>query len=618
MKRLMKTLIAVENEQEARRALVWTRENPEAEPLFVGLSEEARSCLEDAGFPVKRESDFLSDAACADIVSKGWEKANRWFLSPEAREELLFKGVNLGEAYSLQLNKYFAWFTKMRMLAEKMIEKSSFDKVLLIGSEGEHRSFTLKPSDSDRLINALLEDICGFRKIPFEKVMCDLPERVPEAREPLEQRAKSAVKSILYGSYSILRGKNKDRGAVVFFSGLGNVRDIILKLRKRTKRPIVFLDLDPQLENMLFCARSGVSYRVLKRGPGPRGDYGEVLSDEVFRAFAGVDGLVLEHALSGRFERFRKCAAVAKKMVSDTLAFLEDIGPSRVVLDQDMDEIKKTFTLAARNSGIRTDVICHGIPPRTHAVGSTPLTADGLIVGGEGTLGIYAEAGVDPARIRVLGDPRYDAIAGEAPEMRRGGLKERLGLRDSDRLIVFALAFLTAKGGWFYRESVTDRFKASIEYVCRVLSGAPGNPFVVLKAHPRVDDEQFGMYKDAAERSGLKSRCVCLRKENMLELISSADLVVSHWSNVCVESAFLGKPCIVVDFLGEADAYDTVSDGAGLKASDEESFSRAMDILPEKDLSGGYDAVRKKYGNGLTGKAAVNIVEYLLREEDEG
>ena len=70
---------------------------------------------------------------------------------------------------------------------------------------------------------------------------------------------------------------------------------------------------------------------------------------------------------------------------------------------------------------------------------------------------------------------------------------------------------------------------------------------------------------------------VMLTHADSLRLIRVSDLVLSHWSNVCMESVFLKKPTIVLDYVGRGDNYDIFRSGAAVRVTDLASLKAAAD-----------------------------------------
>ena len=107
------------------------------------------------------------------------------------------------------------------------------------------------------------------------------------------------------------------------------------------------------------------------------------LDDEVFKVFCRFKDEYFPRSFRQRFDRLKINLKYTKALILSAEHILDRFKPSVAVLDQDRDEIKKMFTLVCRKNQAKTAVVCHGIPPATHALVATPLFADMLLVGGE-------------------------------------------------------------------------------------------------------------------------------------------------------------------------------------------------------------------------------------------
>ena len=608
----MNRLIIVEDKRQAQIATEFINKKDYYGNVILCLSREAEHILRVHHIQYKRESDYINSKDLENIINDAWIKTNSWFKSSlEVERELDFHGVNLGSVYSLQLLKYFSWFNKLNVLVNKIIEKESVNSFVVL--EPEFRKLTrnsLKPSEEDILANRLLLDMSLIRDdINVEKVTYPDPAFLKLSGVSIRGLVKSVCKKFIYFVYSFrLIGDRHCKGQTyMFFAGLDYVKDIILSLRKKGVDGIVLVDSSVQLRSLRFCIEHNIRYCILTL---PIKLSSSRLSPEVFNAFCTIVGNKFSNSLQERCLLLSTRIGSIKDYVLMIESFLDKLKSDMIILDQDLDEVKKTFTIVARKRGIKTTVISHGIPPRHYAIASTPLTADSLIVGGRVTKEIYVEQGVAADRIHVMGDPRYERVPFIMNKDRESLVKElgfSCNIKEDTRVILFALTNLSLKPstkvGWYSEEKIISKFYESIEYVLECLSRLK-NTFVIIKTHQRTNAENMKRLQGLITVSKLKDKhCAFLSQSDTLKLIKISDIVLSHWSNVCMESVFLRKPTIVIDFVGRNDAYDIIKEGPAIKVNNYQSLKDAVDKILNNKHDGEFlnqcDKVVQEYANNL-------------------
>ncbi len=621
----MNRLIIVEDKRQARIATKLIKKENHYGNVILCLSGDAERVLDIHHIKYKHESDYIQSKDIENIISDGWTKVNSWFKSSlELERELDFHGVNLGSVYSLQLLKYFSWFNKLNILINKIMKVESINSFIIL--EPKFRKLirkNLKPAEDDILANRLLLDISLTRdNMNIKKITYLDPAFFEVPRISIRSFAKNLCKKAMYLFYRNRldkTGQCKEQ-SYLFFAGLDYVKDIILSLRKKGVNDIVLVDSSVQLRNLRFCLEHNIRYFILTL---PTRLDRSRLSQEVFNAFCTIGENKFRYSLQERYMRL--CARIMsiKDYVLMIEDFLDKLKPDKVILDQDLDETKKAFTMIARKCGIKTTVISHGIPPRHYAKASTPLTADNLIVGGRATKEIYVEQGVKADRIHVLGDPRYDRIPhimNTDRELLVKGLGFSNFIKNDTRVILFALTNLSlnpsTKVGWYSEEKIISKFYESLEYVLEYLSSLR-DTFVIFKTHQRTDGENMKRFQQLIAKSKLKdNRYVLLTHSDILKLIKISNIVMSHWSNVCMESVFLRKPTIVIDFVGRDDAYDIINKGPAIKVNNYQSLKNASERIMSNSHDGEFlkqcDEIVQEYANNLIPGVTGRIANFII------
>lgn len=165
-----------------------------------------------------------------------------------------------------------------------------------------------------------------------------------------------------------------------------------------------------------------------------------------------------------------------------------------------------------------------------------------VVVSSEGVVDDFAEAfGVDRAKVHPYGVPRTDIFFDETYKQRtRARLREEYQLGDDQRVVLFAPTY---RGNDVHTAYYPPEF---IDF--DVLSDALGDEYVLaIKYHPFI--------KDVPHFSARNSRRI-INVSNYREindLLLMADVLVTDYSSVIFEYAFLDKP--VVFFAPDKDEY---------------------------------------------------------------
>jgi len=182
-----------------------------------------------------------------------------------------------------------------------------------------------------------------------------------------------------------------------------------------------------------------------------------------------------------------------------------------------------------------------------------PYLPTKILVMDEEVRGAMIREGFEPDRLRVAGQPHFDAVREQA--MRYGSVERRqyrelLGLNENEFLIAFISENITEpeKGDdlrqyyWGYTErSIFREFMDALQAV----SDAVGRKVhVVVKPHP---NETIDAYSDLiAEQAGGKVTASIDSSAPSVRLCKAVDLVCGMSSMVLVESVILGLPVISI------------------------------------------------------------------------
>lgn len=298
-----------------------------------------------------------------------------------------------------------------------------------------------------------------------------------------------------------------------------------------------------------------IRYWRLERTPAFRSSF----------TFAGADVAGLYAPLLRRtFTRF----GVWDQAVGAITQSIRAAGDVRVMLiTEEMYESGMQHIAAANRLGITTVGIQHGTVFPMHMIYTLPPgqlegspAPDYLAVHGEFAKQTVCEHGAFPAdRVWITGGLQLDGLAGNRPDT--SAARRSLGLPQEKRIVLLA----SQKFPWFPQavEAVLEAIKDDKDCL------------VCVKTHPR--DVPMDVYRGIARQIGATN--VKFFDDNVNELLTACDLLISGSSTTVLEAILLGRKAICVNFSDEPDRYPYVADGGALGAGSVEEIRAALDRL---------------------------------------
>jgi UDP-N-acetylglucosamine 2-epimerase (non-hydrolysing) len=223
----------------------------------------------------------------------------------------------------------------------------------------------------------------------------------------------------------------------------------------------------------------------------------------------------------------------------------------------------------------------------------TDALADLLLTSEPSGQSNLAREGVDPTRIRFVGNVMIDTLVHELEAARAHQQPSKLGVEAG----AFALVTL-------HRPSNVDdraRLEALIDLLARTAQRLP----VLFPMHPRTRGriDEFGLRARVESTHGLKILAPLGYREN-LSLMAAARLVVTDSGGIQEETTYLGVPCLTLRPNTERPV--TVDQGTNTLVGDdlERAFTLVEDVLAD----------RYKKGNpiaGWDGHAAERVADVL-------
>jgi hypothetical protein len=221
---------------------------------------------------------------------------------------------------------------------------------------------------------------------------------------------------------------------------------------------------------------------------------------------------------------------------------LDAVGPRHLVMASDQHRWGHLAAHLARERGIRTLVLQHGLPQ--YRLGFVPLVADEIATWSERSDDWLVRHGAPSDRLVRLGNPRLD------------------GLVRADRAAVGQAAArqhgLAGRPAILLALSPNDRARnlALLELALGTLASLP-DAALIVKLHPG-DGRWDEVHARVREAGALRDRTRIVRTAPLYPLLHWADAVLLHRSTVAVEALAAGTP-VIVGAVGEASADDEMA-----------------------------------------------------------
>jgi hypothetical protein len=481
--------------------------------------------LDGATDHVGESTPQLTSAELWSVWEQAYTLAQRWYRSA-AGDPTIFHGVSLGA--TIEIEMWYAWRGVLEDLAvlRRIVQVYAPTEVVLA---------TYRNQRLARLLAAL-----GVRQVRM---------LAPPITEHLRHRLSRDQRTSLFKSYEVDR----------------HVRLLALAARHRQLRPalprrqpidtLALLELPgsyyadtllPVLAHLADSAILLMDPRHLQRAAQsgfPQLSFAaflapflsEIIRDtfrwrktfqeqrSTLRAAVQIDGIDLWPTVAERLARIftLKLPLVAAEVrAAETL--LQQHRVQSLLLVSDAHHGSRLLTLVGHNLGVASVVVQHGA---TFAPwGYVPLYADRFAAWGETSRQWMLDRGVDPTRVVVTGQPRFDTLVNRPPVTRAS-----LGLPPAGRLLLWILdPFPIAEN-----RAILAQLAAVVAQLAEVT--------LVIRPHPSMSDTDWLV----AETHHQRTIHVSPAARNLHDVITCCDAVLIQGSTVGIEALALNRPVIV-------------------------------------------------------------------------
>ncbi|AXI89604.1 hypothetical protein SAM9427_30510 [Streptomyces sp. ETH9427] len=287
----------------------------------------------------------------------------------------------------------------------------------------------------------------------------------------------------------------------------------------------------------------------------------------------GVQLARLVRTLSVLLETSGGCTQPSWRTLVRAESWLDDMlstaRPHTVLLSNDTSPLGVLAAHAAERHGANSVHVQHGAWTAESAAWPALHSRDIIVMGErDRTLG-RAWARHPDAEVHVLGQPRFDALAGLGHEAQRLYLEKLLatdGRRAPARIAV-----------WACQPFSPDHLRSHADLLLDGLGKADGDWSLVIAPHPAQGADAF---TSLLKRDGGPLVAVAAPRVGARGCLAGADVLASAYSTCGIEAALLGVPVLEIGPQGER-TLDLAGHGLATRCHDAGGVAEALSALRE-------------------------------------
>ncbi len=272
---------------------------------------------------------------------------------------------------------------------------------------------------------------------------------------------------------------------------------------------------------------------------------------------------------------------------------LQQVQPKVIVTEMDRNYFVAPLVLKARDMGIKTFTLVHGVLNKGAAF--VPLLADYVLCWGASQKDVFVDMGTEPGRVVVTGSSYYS----RETSIKQSEAKSLLGLKDDPVMLL-----ITNPIDMEHRLKLVDTFGESIRSC---------NAQGIVRLHP---SETIDTYFSAASK--FPDLVFHMPKDVPLEQsIASSDVLFVHDSGVGNEAIIKKKAVVVMDVLpvplGNGD--ELINQAGCISVKDKDELTTCISSILNDPLF--LDEARKKneeYISKFCAAFGLDAAENVIRE----
>ncbi len=231
-------------------------------------------------------------------------------------------------------------------------------------------------------------------------------------------------------------------------------------------------------------------------------------------------------------------------------------------------------------------------------------SADKIAVMGEYMKRVRIKKGVNPNRIVITGQPRYDILT-QKNRFRKEDICKQLKIDPDKRIILFAATHSSEEGSELLIRGI---YEAAERYPETVL---------VVKPHPGDSDN---LYREIANEMNVNT---VITFDYLYELLHACDILITTHSAVGLEAMIVDKPVITINLTNKPDPYPYAESGAAIGVYKSEGIPLAIKkALYDPQAKKALEVNRKKFVyehaykmDGLASRRVADLIEKMIEEQ---
>ncbi|WP_330300619.1 hypothetical protein [Streptomyces sp. NBC_00503] len=241
--------------------------------------------------------------------------------------------------------------------------------------------------------------------------------------------------------------------------------------------------------------------------------------------------------------------------------------PHTVLLSNDTSPLGALAVHAAERHGANTVHVQHGAWTAESAARPTLHSRDVVVMGERDRPLAAAWAHHPDTEVHVLGQPRFDALAGLSREAQRWYLETLLA--SGNRRAPARIAV------WACQPFGPDRLKSQADLLLEGLRAAGSDWGLVIAPHPAQSPDVFS---SLLRRAGRPLVAIANPRVGARGCLAGADVLASAYSTCGIEAALLGVPVLEIGSPGER-TLDLASHGLAKRCSDAHDVAGVLSAL---------------------------------------
>ena len=263
-------------------------------------------------------------------------------------------------------------------------------------------------------------------------------------------------------------------------------------------------------------------------------------------------------------------------------------SPKKIIVTDVSDFEAKSITLMGKKLGIPSLCIQYGMlgPLDTEW---TFFSQDAVATFDLTSAKVLKEHGVTPEKIYITGNPRFDQYK---PDMiQREKTRKRLGVDKNTPLVLFVSIPSAPDGIGVIESSITQNEYKDILKAIYLLPNVLTTHQLVVRPHPEEDISLHNPFlQDNSEK------VIFDAKNSIVDILNTADLVITLHSTVGYEAIILDKPLILLNFNNRESSVDFAQRGVAIEVKKEsELVSNIESVLSNPTLRKKLTSARKRY-----------------------